>query len=317
MSAIEILGLQKNYSVGFWRQRPKTALRPLTFSIEEGEVFALLGQEGVGKTTILKLLVGLISPTAGTAKILGMEIDDPRVRAQIGFLPEQPRFYDHLTGQELLTYYAHLSGIPATERARRVDEILSRVGLASTAATRISKYSRTMLQRLGLAQAILHNPKVLLLDEPMSGLDPVERREVRQLIREFQQEGKTVFFSTHTLADVEGVCDRVALINQGEFLDIRTPAEFAHRAGRKVEIVFCAAAVPEALASIGGETRTSGQITSTVIEEAQQEFALEILRKSNARLFSLTPVRTSLMPNLLEGDGHNSQLKVSGKGAGA
>ena len=206
MAAIEILDLEKSYRVGFWRQRPKVALRPLRLTIEEGEVFGFLGPNGAGKTTTLKLLMGLVSPTAGTARILGMDMDDPRVKAQTGFLPEQPYFYDYLTGEELLTYYAQLSGVPAKERSRRVAAMLERVGLTDSARTQLRKYSKGMLQRVGLAQAILHDPKLVFLDEPMSGLDPMGRREVREMIQQMRNEGKTVFFSTHILSDAEALC---------------------------------------------------------------------------------------------------------------
>ena len=216
MAAIEILGLEKNYLVGFFHRRPKLALRPLHLTVEEGEVFGFLGPNGAGKTTTLKLLMGLVFPTAGTARILSMDLDDPRVKAQIGFLPEQPYFYDYLTAQELLEYYAQLSGVPGNQRSHRVEQMLGRVGLKDAARVQLRKFSKGMLQRVGLAQAILHDPKLVFLDEPMSGLDPMGRREVRELIQQLRSEGKTVFFSTHILSDAEALCDRVAVIHQGE-----------------------------------------------------------------------------------------------------
>src|SRR5579862_8632804 len=172
MFAIETFGLEKTYSVGFWRKRPRCALHPLNLAVEEGEVFGYLGPNGAGKTTTLKLLMGLMFPTAGSAKILGMEVNDPRMKAQIGFLPEQPYFYDYLTARELLEYYAQLSGVERKQLPSRVDEVL---------------------QRVGIAQAILHDPKVVFFDEPMSGLDPMGRREVRDLMAQLKEEGKTVF----------------------------------------------------------------------------------------------------------------------------
>src|SRR5215475_4927425 len=214
MPAIEILGLEKSYRIGFFHQRRKLALRPLHLTVEKGEVFGFLGGNGAGKTTTLKLLMGLVFPTGGTARILGHEIDDPQMKAQVGFLPEQPYFYDYLTARELLEYFAELSGVPAKERTRRVKEMLARVGLADVATTQLRKFSKGMLQRVGIAQAILHDPKVVFLDEPMSGLDPLGRREVRELIQQLQHEGKTVFFSTHILSDAEALCDRVAIIYQ-------------------------------------------------------------------------------------------------------
>src|SRR6202162_4292302 len=181
MVAIEILDREKSYRVGFWRKRAKVALRPLRLTIEEGEVFGFLGPNGAGKTTTLKLLMGLVFPTAGTARILGRDLDDPQVRSQIGFLPEQPYFYDHLTARELLNYYGQLSGVPAKGRAARVEEMLKRVGLSDSAGVELRKFSKGMLQRVGLAQAILHDPKLVFLDEAMPGLDAAGRREVRDL----------------------------------------------------------------------------------------------------------------------------------------
>src|SRR3984885_13782379 len=167
MAAIEILGLEKTYSVGFWRKRPKCALRPLHLQVEQGEIFGFLGPNGAGKTTTLKMLMGLVFPTSGTARILGMEIDDPRMKAQIGFLPEQPYFYDYLTARELLEYYAQLSGLAANERSHKADEALAKVGLPNVAGLQLRKFSKGMLQRVGIAQAILHDPNLLFLDEPM------------------------------------------------------------------------------------------------------------------------------------------------------
>src|SRR5215470_13271725 len=184
MPVIEILGLEKTYAVGFWRKRRKLAVHPLRLEVEEGEIFGFLGPNGAGKTTTLKMLMGLVFPTGGTARILGMELDDPALRAQIGFLPEHPYFYDYLTARELLEYYAQLSGVPGKERSSRVQEMLARVGLSDAGRLQLRKFSKGMLQRVGLAQAILHDPKVVFLDEPMSGLDPMGRREVRELIEQ-------------------------------------------------------------------------------------------------------------------------------------
>ncbi|PYV97994.1 MAG: ABC transporter, partial [Acidobacteria bacterium] len=181
MLAIDILGLEKTYMVGFWRKKPKCALRPLHLTVQEGEIFGFLGPNGAGKTTTLKLLMGLVFPTGGSARILGCEVNDPKMKAQIGFLPEQPYFYDYLTARELLEYYGQLSGVDPKQGARKVGEMLSRVGLAESGTVQLRKFSKGMLQRVGIAQAILHDPKVVFLDEPMSGLDPMGRREVRDL----------------------------------------------------------------------------------------------------------------------------------------
>jgi ABC-2 type transport system ATP-binding protein len=313
MAAIEILDLEKTYRIGFWHSRQKLALRPLRLTIEQGEVFGFLGPNGAGKTTTLKLLMGLVPPTAGTARILGMEIDDPRVKAQIGFLPEQPYFYDHLTARELLTYYAQLSGVPAKERSARVAAMLQQVGLVESAGVQLRKYSKGMLQRVGLAQAVLHNPKVVFLDEPMSGLDPMGRREVRELIQQLRSEGKTVFFSTHILSDAEALCDRVAVIHGGELQGVGAVAELTPQSQGKVEIIFCAPSVPAALTSMAIEARVSGDMVNAVIQQGQQEEVLDILHRERIRLISLTPVRSSLEEYYVE----KLRPKESGKGAGA
>jgi ABC-2 type transport system ATP-binding protein len=311
MPAIEIQDLAKTYLVGFWRKRPKVALRPLNLTVQEGEVFGFLGPNGAGKTTTLKLLMGLVSPTSGTARILGMELGNPRVHAQIGFLPEQPYFYDHLTGRELLTYYAQLSGIGGKERSSLVNAMLTRMGLEGSSDVQLRKFSKGMLQRVGLAQAVLHDPKVVFLDEPMSGLDPMGRREVRELIQELRGEGKTVFFSTHILSDAEALCDRVAVIHQGELRGVGAVADLTSRSKGTVEIVFCANTVPPMLKPICTETRVSGEMVNAVIAQEQQETALDILRRERIRLISLTQVRASLE------EFYVAQLGPRGAGVGA
>jgi ABC-2 type transport system ATP-binding protein len=300
MIAIEILGLAKSYEVGFWRKRPKRALEPLHLSVHSGEVFGYLGPNGAGKTTTLKLLMGLVFPTAGTARILGVELDDPALKAQIGFLPEHPYFYDYLTAKELLEYYAQLSGVPAKERTLRAEKMLARVGLSNVARLQLRKFSKGMLQRVGLAQAILHEPKLVFLDEPMSGLDPMGRREVRELIEQLRQEGKTVFFSTHILSDAEALCDRVAVVHQGKLRGIGTVAELTSKARGQVEILFQGEAAPAGFANLGAETHVSGELVRAVLPVEQQDMALEILRRERMKLISLNPVRGSLEDYYIE-----------------
>lgn len=294
MAAIEILDLEKTYLVGFWHKRPKLALRPLRLRVEEGEVFGFLGPNGAGKTTTLKLLMGLVFPTAGTARLLGKELDDPAVRSQIGFLPEQPYFYDHLTARELLNYYGQLSGVPARGRSVRVEEMLERVGLRDSANVQLRRFSKGMLQRVGLAQAILHDPKLVFLDEPMSGLDPMGRREVRDLIQQLRSEGKTVFFSTHILSDAEALCDRVAVIHQGELRGVGAIADLTSGTQGKIEIIFYAPKVPAGLIGLGAVARISGDMVNAVLPEEHQDAALELLRRERFKLISLAPVRKSL-----------------------
>jgi ABC-2 type transport system ATP-binding protein len=294
MTAIETINLEKTYAVGFWRKTPRVALRPLNLAVAEGEVFGFLGPNGAGKTTTLKVLMGLVFPTGGTARILGKDINDSEIKAQIGFLPEQPYFYDYLTAKELLEYYAQLSGVEAKERDRKIDAMLERVGLKDAARVQLRKFSKGMLQRVGLAQAILHDPKVVFLDEPMSGLDPMGRREVRDLIEELKQQGKTVFFSTHILSDAEALCDRVAIIHQGELRGVGQVAELTSAVAAKVELIWNGSVVPAGLSALGAECHLSGDTVRAVVPGAQQEAALEILRRERLRLVSLTPVRPSL-----------------------
>jgi ABC-2 type transport system ATP-binding protein len=294
MAAIEILGLEKTYSVGFWRKKPKLALRPLHLQVEEGEIFGFLGPNGAGKTTTLKLLMGLVFPTSGSARILGMEINDARMKAQIGFLPEQPYFYDYLTARELLEYYGRLSGVVAKERSRKVSEVLERVGLPEAAGTQLRKFSKGMLQRVGIAQAILHDPSVVFFDEPMSGLDPMGRREVRDLMEQLKHEGKTVFFSTHILSDAEALCDRVAIIHRGELRGIGAVADLTSSVHGKVELVWPGRAVPQSFKALGAECHVTGDTVRAIVSEERQEAAMQALQREGLRLISLTPVRMSL-----------------------
>jgi ABC-2 type transport system ATP-binding protein len=300
MPAIEILGLEKTYSVGFWRKRPKRALKPLHLSVEEGEIFGFLGPNGAGKTTTLKLLMGLVFPSGGSARILGMDINDPRMKAQIGFLPEQPYFYDYLTASELLEYYGRLSGVAAKECRSKVQDVLNKVGLPDVAGLQLRKFSKGMLQRVGIAQAILHDPKVVFLDEPMSGLDPMGRREVRDLIEQLKKEGKTVFFSTHILSDAEALCDRVAIIHLGELRGVGVVADLTSSMHGQVELIWQGASVPAAMAALGAEWYVRGDNVRALLPEQKQEEALEIIRREHLRLVSLTPLRATLEDYFLQ-----------------
>ena len=315
MRAIEILGLEKIYNAGFWRKRSKRALQPLTLAVEDGEIFGFLGPNGAGKTTTLKILMGLVFPTGGTARILGMELDDPRMKAQIGFLPEQPYFYDHLTARELLRYYGQLSGVDPKQLSRKVDVALEQVKLSGSANIHLRKFSKGMLQRAGIAQAILHDPRVVFLDEPMSGLDPMGRREVRNLIEELKAHGKTVFFSTHILSDAEALCDRVAIIHQGELRGIGAVAELTASVHGKVEIVWQGPAVPGGIRSMGAECHSAGDTTRVILPEENQDAALEALRREHRRLISVVPVRTSLEDYFVAQLGTSAKQEAVSSGA--
>jgi ABC-2 type transport system ATP-binding protein len=213
---IKVEGLSKSYPTGFWRKRTRV-LTDLSFSVEKNEIVGFLGPNGAGKTTTIKILNRLAFPDSGTVTVFGEEAGRrPQLRRRIGFMPEQPYFYEYLTGEEFLGLCGHLNGLSRAEIASRSQRMLSRVGLDGAGRTAIRKYSKGMMQRLGLAQALLHEPELVILDEPMSGLDPVGRMEVRNLILELKASGKTVFFSSHIISDVEALCDRVIILLKGK-----------------------------------------------------------------------------------------------------
>ena len=296
MSVIATNDLSKDYRLGFWRKRPFRALDRLSLQVERGEVFGFLGPNGAGKTTTLKILTGLIFPTAGTATILGRPVGEPETFLQVGYLPENPYFYDYLTPQELLDYFARFYRMTAPERRRRRDVVLEQVGISEFRHLALRKFSKGMLQRIGIAQAILHNPEIVLLDEPMSGLDPVGRREVRQLILQLKTAGKTVFFSTHILSDAEALCDRVAILNRGKLVGVGRIAELLQQQSGYEAVLECAA--PDLLAQLKllaaqDVVGSGGQYRVEVSEEKLRRL-LDLCRQDGLRLISLNPVRFSL-----------------------
>ncbi|HEX9191624.1 MAG TPA: ABC transporter ATP-binding protein [Candidatus Deferrimicrobiaceae bacterium] len=251
-TVIETAGLTKVFPTGFWR-RPATVLHGLSFSVRRNEIVGFLGPNGAGKTTTIKILNGLAFPTTGTVKVFGLPVGrNTAFRRRIGFMPEQPYFYDYLTGEEFLRLCGGLCGIGGRETEARTRSILDRVGLAGAGKTAIRKYSKGMMQRLGLAQALLHDPELVVLDEPMSGLDPMGRVEVRTLIQELRAAGKTVFFSSHIITDVEALCDRVLLVNRGRLVAEGSVDGLVGGEGlRYVELLFSPAPPPEKLAPLG------------------------------------------------------------------
>ncbi len=215
MTVIHIEKLTKDFQVGFWKKRPVRALENLNLKVEKGEVFGFLGPNGAGKTTTLKLLMNLIKPSSGFAQILGEPVSSVSMRRRIGFLPENPYFYDYLTAREFLRYIGGLFQMRGSHLKARVEHLLQSVGLSASGDLQLRKFSKGMVQRIGIAQAIINDPEVVFLDEPMSGLDPLGRREVRLVINSLKERGVTVFFSSHILPDVEALCDRVAIMNRG------------------------------------------------------------------------------------------------------
>lgn len=297
MSAIETTNLTKDYVVGFWRKRPKRVLNSLNIRVERGEVFGLLGPNGAGKSTTLKILLRLTFPTAGTARILGRPLDDIGMHARLGFLPENPYFYDHLTAEEFLNYAGGLFGLSPAERRHRVAQLLKRVGLAESWDIPLRKFSKGMVQRLGIAQALINDPELVILDEPMSGLDPIGRRDVRDLILELREEGKTVLFSTHILSDAESLCDRVAILNQGRLQGCGELREILRMAAASTEVVVDHPN-PEALdalsAHVRSMVRTGDRVRMVIPEEAGVASVLNILLRYGTKIVSVNPVKMSL-----------------------
>jgi ABC-2 type transport system ATP-binding protein len=300
-TAVEINNLTKDYEVGFLRKRKVRALDHLSLTVERGEIFGFLGANGAGKTTTLKLLMRLIYPTEGTASVLGRSIDDVAMHATVGYLPEHPYFYDYLTAREFLEYCAELFGYSRNERKRRAADLLARVKLESKAWDKqLRKFSKGMLQRVGLAQALVNDPEVVFLDEPMSGLDPIGRREVRDLISGLRTTGTTVFLCSHILADIEVLCDRAAILQRGKLAHLGHLDELKGLAGdRAMEIVAAATDVSRldaALAKVEGArmTATPGGVRVEVPSEREVDPALAAIRSTGARLVSVQPVGNAL-----------------------
>ncbi len=298
MAAIETEDLSKDFLVGFWRPRPYRALDRLTLSVAEGEVFGFLGPNGAGKSTTLKLLMQLLYPTSGTAHILGRPAGDASVKQRIGFLPENPYFYDHLTAEELLSYFARLFGLRGADVARRVSSVLDDVGIASERRLRLRQYSKGMIQRVGLAQALLNEPDVVFLDEPMSGLDPLGRRHVRQIMLRLRDRGCTVFFSSHILSDAEALCSRVAILAQGRLVASGHLSEILAFELRGWELVV--ANLSDALrAAIAPRVRgitalARGRFTIELPPEESPDRFLHELGSRGAQVVSLNPLRETL-----------------------
>lgn len=293
-AAIDIENLTKDYPYGFLQLQKKRSLEGLTMQVQTGEVFGFLGPNGAGKSTTIKLLMRLIFPTAGSARILGKPITDIGMHKDIGYLPEQPYFYDYLTAAEVLDYFARFHDFPAAERRERVERMLRKVGLESAGRIQLRKYSKGMLQRVGLAQAILHDPKVVVLDEPMSGLDPVGRREVRDIILELKKQGKTVLFSTHILSDAEMLCDRVGVIVGGKLQGIGAPSEIVGLKAHGMEILFELTDVAGVSNTFLATATRTGNRYRLHVEESGVYAAVEQLRAANAKILSVMQVKPSL-----------------------
>jgi ABC-2 type transport system ATP-binding protein len=298
MYAIRTEGLTKHYAVGFWRSRPYIALDDLTLDVAAGEVFGFLGPNGAGKTTTLKLLMQLIFPTSGRAWILDKPAGDVDMRRRIGYLPENPTFYDNTSAEELLAYFAALFGYRGAERARRVAALLDEVGLGAERRMQLRKYSKGMIQRVGLAQALINDPDVVFLDEPMSGLDPIGRRHVRDIILRLRDRGATVFFSSHILGDAETLCSRVGIVAGGKLAASGSLAEMVPFRIRGWDLVL-AGMTGDAAASLAarGAAATAlgdGRYHVVLPSTASSEEAIALATSVGAELVSMNPVRDTL-----------------------
>jgi ABC-2 type transport system ATP-binding protein len=292
---IRIEGLRKTYHIGFWR-RPVRAVEELSLEVQAGEIFGFLGPNGAGKTTTIKILMGLCFPSAGRVELFGRPVPDPKAQTRLGFLPENPYFYDYLTGRELLDLAGRLCGVAGAARAARADRLLERVGLAEAARRPLRKYSKGMLQRLGIAQALINEPELVVLDEPMTGLDPIGRKEIRDLIVGLKAEGKTVFFSTHILPDVELVCDRVGIIAKGRLTDVGPLAALLSPRILEIEVVFEAppGADPAPLTPLCRALTPAGVETVATLAEDEVDAFLRTALALGVHVVSVTPRKEKL-----------------------
>ncbi|CUU01562.1 MAG: ABC transporter ATP-binding protein [Fimbriimonadales bacterium] len=292
--AIKINNLTKRYS-GLWSQQPVDAVKNLNLEVHRGEIFGFLGPNGAGKTTTIKVLLGIIYPTSGEAYVLGRPAGDPQNHYKISYLPENPYFYDYMTGREILHFYARLFGIPEPERSKRVDALLDRVGLSRAANQPLRTYSKGMLQRIGLAQCLINDPELLILDEPTAGLDPIAHIDIRDLILELRAQGKTLFISSHQLSDVEIVCDRVAILNRGELVRMGKLEDLL--SGGHVEMI--AEKVPETvlepIRQLGGRPSLhDGRLIVEQPDDGSIDRVIDLVRAHGGHIISVKPYRRTL-----------------------
>ncbi|MGI8786880.1 MAG: ABC transporter ATP-binding protein [Pyrinomonadaceae bacterium] len=299
---VEIENLSKDYAVGFWKKRQVRALDDLNLRVEAGQIFGFLGGNGAGKTTTMKILMSLIFPTNGAARILGNDISDVRMHAKIGYCPENPYFYDYLKARELMNYFGELFGLNAAQRNHKTEELLTRVGLDEKDWDKqLRKFSKGMLQRVGLAQSLINEPEIVFLDEPMSGLDPIGRREIRELITELREKGTTVFMSTHILSDIEALCDNVAILRKGKLAATGNLDALLTESGEtqiyEINVKGVSAKVLEnELKEVADATiiaKPNGA-NIQISEEKDVDKILPIIRKNGGHLVSVQPVKQSL-----------------------
>jgi len=297
MPVVEIENLTKDFAVGFWKKNPVRALDNLSLQIKQGEIFGFLGPNGAGKSTTIKLLMNLLYPTSGSARILGEPVSLTAIRENIGYLPENPYFYDYLTPVEFLTYVGRLFGLGAEELKKRTRALIEDVGLGHAENRQLRKFSKGMVQRLGIAQALINEPKIVFFDEPMSGLDPLGRMDVRRIILSLKTRGVTVFFSSHILSDVEAICDRVAILNRGILQEVGALADILKVGVRCNEIIVSGEA-PDIKDAIGGlceDIHAMGdRFQLRVRDEKAVRDVIRFVFDRNLELISVNQVRPSL-----------------------
>jgi ABC-2 type transport system ATP-binding protein len=297
MQVVEIENLTKDFAVGFWKKRPVRALDNLSLQINQGEVFGFLGPNGAGKSTTIKLLMNLLFPTSGSARILGEPVSSAAMHENIGYLPENPYFYDYLTPVELLTYVGRLFGLGGQELKKRTQALIEDVGLGHAENRQLRKFSKGMVQRLGIAQALINEPKIVFLDEPMSGLDPLGRMDVRRIILSLKARGVTIFFCSHILPDVEAICDRVAILNRGKLQEVGALADIL-KVGVKGHEIIVSGGAPDIKDAIGGlceEIHVMGDRFQLRVRDGKAvEDVLRFVFDRNLELISVNPIRPSL-----------------------
>jgi ABC-2 type transport system ATP-binding protein len=297
MFAIESEELSKVYRNGIFRRQEVAALTGFSIQVAPGQIFSLLGPNGAGKTTFIKMLLSLASPTSGTASILGKKLPDVRVREKVGYLPENHRYPGYLTGDQVLCYFGELGGARPAAMRGRIDSLLGLVGLTQWRAMKVKKYSKGMLQRLGLAQALMNEPEILFLDEPTDGVDPVGRKEIREILKNLKQQGKTIFLNSHLLSEVELVSDRVAVLDRGRLLKVGTVDEMT--AAGQAYVIGVSGTLPEAVALaarafVMGLTQQGENITAECRTTAELNRVIDLLRANNVEITSVTRQRNTL-----------------------
>jgi ABC-2 type transport system ATP-binding protein len=292
---LSINNVRQSFHSGFWLKRVEV-LKGISFDVPRRSVFGFLGPNGAGKTTLIHLITGIKKPSAGSITLDGTDCHEKVAKKKIGYLPERPYFYEHLTGEGLLKYFGRLTGMRDEDILSRVPKVLASVGMEHARMLELKRYSKGMLQRIGIAQALIHEPDFLVLDEPMSGLDPVGRKEIRELILQLAREGRTIFFSSHVIPDVEAICDSVAMIRKGEMIGCGKVSQFLDRDSTPIEVAFSGVAI-EAARTLGRFSQIremSEGIRATLPSDHDVEDTLRVLLERKAKILWVNPIRPSL-----------------------